>query len=92
MGHNKDRWNIEFKVAVKDMTAEQIRDWLLVPGGLNQFDEGVLLEELRCRLNDDYCEACGAEITPSNKPTAQQVLDEYKARGFDRPVEDEEVA
>jgi len=48
MGHGKDRWNIEFDgTMVKDLSDEQILDWL--GKGLNQFDDGVLREELRWR-------------------------------------------
>ena len=28
MGHNNDRWNIEFRVMVKDLTVEQISNCL----------------------------------------------------------------
>jgi hypothetical protein len=47
MSHENDRYNFEFKVAVKDLTAEQIER--LLEQDLNQLDANVLRTELRVR-------------------------------------------
>jgi hypothetical protein len=50
MGHENDRYNVEFKIAVKDLTINQINALLRRRPSVSQFNKDVLRRELERRL------------------------------------------
>ncbi|MFZ2080156.1 MAG: hypothetical protein WAV38_26615 [Xanthobacteraceae bacterium] len=93
MGHNNDRWNIEFRVMVKDLTVEQILK--LLAEDLNLFDENVLRSELHWRAADaDEREAKAHEtkinfderMADKSHPLWDKIIEAYhKAEKAERP-------